>query len=114
MQSDNFISCALFLLRIMTQKFGFNSMVKKTKHYLKMFDQLQNIVMKKILKMFKTTSIEMMKIECNLMSSNLQLLKKVQKYAVKIAKTGHLNNFNRYISYNFFQNTEHQGFNLGI
>ena len=79
-----------------------------------MFDQLQNIAMRKILKVFKTTPIEMMKIECNLMPSNLRLLKKVQKYAIKIAKTGHLNNFNKYISYNFSQNTEHQGFDLGI
>ena len=53
--------------------FQFND--QKQKHYLKMFDQLQNIVMKKILEVFKTTLIEMMKIECNLMPSNLQFLK---------------------------------------
>ena len=79
-----------------------------------MFDQFQTIVMRKILRIFKTTSIEIMKIECNLMPSNLQLLRKMQKYAVKIAKTRHLNNFNKYIPYSFSQNTEHQGLDPAI
>ena len=51
-----------------------------------MFDKLQNTVMKKILKIFKITSIEIMEIECNLLFSKLQLLKKSQKYVKKLQK----------------------------
>ena len=75
-----------------------------------MFDKLQNTAMKKILKIFKTTSIEIMKIECNLLFSKLRLLKKFQKYIIKIAKMKHLNNFIEYISHNFFKNFIHHGF----
>ena len=78
---------------------------------LKIFDQLQNIIMKKILKIFKTTLIEIMKTEYNLILTKLRLLKKFQKYVIRIAKTEHVNNFIEYISHKFFKNLVHRGFN---
>ena len=64
----------------------FQSNKQKQKHLLKMFDQLYNIVMMKILGIFKTTSIEIMKIEYNLLLTKLRLLNKSQKYVIKIEK----------------------------
>ena len=76
-----------------------------------MFDQLQNIVMKKVLKIFKITSIEIMKIECNLLFTKLRLLKKFQKYVLKIAQTEHINNLIDYISKRFSENFVRREFN---
>ena len=68
------------------------------------------MIMKKVLKIFKITSIEIMKTECNLLFSKLRLLKKFWKYVIKIAKMRHLNDFIEYVSHNFFQNFIHHGF----
>ena len=88
----------------------FQSNDQKQKHFLKMFDQLQNTVMKKILGIFEITSIEIMEFECNLLFSKLRLLKKFQKYVIKIAKMEHLNNLIKYVSNNFSENFIHHGF----
>ena len=101
--------CIVFIVNYGSEIwFQFND--QKQKHFLKMFDKLQNTAMKKILKIFKITSIEIMKIECNLLPSKLRLLKKFQKYVIKIAKVEHLNNFIEYVSHNFFKNFIHHGF----
>ena len=59
-----------------------------------MFDQLQFAKHRyeKNLRVFNTTSIEIMKIEYNLLLTKLRLLKKSQKYAIRIPRIKHVNN----------------------
>ena len=55
------------------------------KSYINMFQKLQNKAIRKILKAFKTSLIQFMKIEVNILLAQIRLLQKNQKYVVRIS-----------------------------
>ena len=56
------------------------------KSYAKKFQKLQNLKLRKILKIFKTSSISVMKIEINIQSIKIRLNQKNQKLILQIMK----------------------------
>ena len=52
------------------------------------FAKLQNLAMRKILSVFRSSSVEIMQIECNLLQVKLRILQKNQKFGLRIAKIG--------------------------
>lgn len=83
-------------------------------HFENSFSKLQNTAMRKILGVFKTTPIDIMEIECNLMPSKLRLMQKTQKYALRIAKIGNKTLISKIVPNTFSKNFECTGFDEEI
>jgi len=59
---------------------------KDQQHLKKPLQQLQNLRLQKILKIFKTASIVSMKVETALASASIKLNNNLQKYAVQVKR----------------------------
>ena len=70
------------------------------KSYAEKFQKLQNLKLRKILKIFKTSSISIMKIEINIQSIKIRLNQKNQKLILRIMKL----NQNHFIRLKIFWN----------
>ena len=81
------------------------------KSYAEKFQKLQNLKLRKILKIFKTSSIAVMKIEINIQSIKIRLNQKNQKLILQIMKLNQrhfirLKTFWNYLSERIYESTE--------
>ena len=80
------------------------------KSFENQFQVLQNLMIRKILETFKTSPVQAMEIEVNLLPAKLRLIPKNQKYAVRIAKIGQFNLIGQRIPMDFSTQFESTGF----
>ena len=71
------------------------------KSYAEKFQKLQNLKLRKILKIFKTSSISAMKIEINIQSIKIRLHQKNQKLTLRIMKVNQRHFFRLKIFWNY-------------
>ena len=82
------------------------------KSYAQKFQKLQNLELRKILKIFKTSPISAMKIEINIQSIKIRLNQKNQKLVIQIMKLNQ-NHFTRLKTFwNFFSKQIHESIKI--
>ena len=82
------------------------------KSYAQKFQKLQNLNLRKILEIFKTTSISIMKIEINIQSIKIRLNQKNQKLILQIMKLNQNHFIRLRIFWNFFFKRIHKSIEI--
>ena len=82
------------------------------KSYAEKFQKLQNLKLRKILKIFKTSSISIMKIKINIQSIKIRLNQKNQKLTLRIMKLNQRHFIRLKIFWNYFSERIHESIEI--
>lgn len=85
-------------------EYGSEIWFESQKNHSDLYQKLQNKALRKILGVFKTSPVQLMEIEADIMPAKIRLMQKNQKYALRIMQLGQQNPISQRLPENFTEN----------